>query len=133
MKQITFRLRNGQLLKEEIAKVAQERSIKAGVLLSIVGGLQNAVLRMPQLPSGEHATKDLDGPFELVSGTGTISQNGCHIHISVSDKNGVCYGGHLKDGCKVKTTVEVVIGIFEDVTYRRTPDAATGFDELEIE
>lgn len=132
MRQLTFRLQSGQLLKEEIERVAQEKSVKAGVLLSVVGGLDNVVLRMPKLNSGDHAIKELDGPFELVSGTGTISKDGCHIHIAVSDKEGKCYGGHLKDGCRVRMTAEIVIGIFDDVTYTRVPDEKTGFDELRV-
>lgn len=120
-------------MKEEIERVAAERKIRAGVLLSVVGGLENAVLRMPKLESGDHGVKDLDGPFELVSAVGTISLEGCHIHISVSDKEGNCYGGHLKDGCVVRTTAEIVIGVFEDTTYRRVFDERTGFKELEIE
>lgn len=44
MKHLTFRLKSGQFLKEEIE--ARAKDIKAGVLLSIVGALENANLRM---------------------------------------------------------------------------------------
>lgn len=93
MKQITVRLQEGQFLREEIERIAKERDIRAGVILSLVGGVKNARLRMPKLETGEHIIKDLDGPFEIVSGTGTLSPDGCHIHLSVSDRNGDCYGG----------------------------------------
>lgn len=132
MRQVTFRLKAGDLLKEEIEKRAKEMSIQAGVLLSIVAGVENAVLRMPKLESGEHAVHDFPGPWEVVSGTGTISKEGCHIHLSVSDKDGNMKGGHLKDGCKVRITAEIVISIFDDVTYSRTYDETTGFKELDI-
>lgn len=133
MKQLTFRLKPGELLKEEIEKRTKENGIKAGVLLSVVGGLQNAVLRMAGATPDNQVIKKLDGPFEIVSGTGTFSQDGCHIHISVSDRDGTVFGGHLKDGCKVSPTAEIVIDIFEDVVYKRTPDPTTGFPELEVE
>lgn len=132
MKQITFRLKPGQLLKEEIVNAAKVKGIKAGVLLSAVGGLENMVLRMAGATPDRQVVKNLDGPLEIVSGTGTISQDGCHIHISVSDKEGNVIGGHLKDGCRVAPTAEIVIGIFEDVSYQRVHDQATGFKELEI-
>ncbi len=132
MKQITFRLKPGQLLREEIVKVAKERHIQAGVLLSIVGGLEHAALRMAGATPDNQIVKELDGPFEVVSGTGTISQDGCHIHVSISDKEGRVVGGHLKGGCRVAPTAEIIIGIFEDVTYKRTRDEATGFNELEV-
>ncbi len=132
MKQLTFRLKPGRFIKEEIEKIAGEKMIGAGVLLSIVGGLENAVLRMAGSERDSQIVKNWDGPFEIVSGTGTVSKDGYHIHISVSDKNGALIGGHLKNGCKVKYTAEIVIGIIEDVIYKRTMDEETGFEELEL-
>ncbi|MDD2766520.1 MAG: DNA-binding protein [Candidatus Moranbacteria bacterium] len=132
MKQLTFRLKPGQYLKEEIEKIAVEKEIKAGVLLSIVGGLENAILRMAASEPDNQIVKEWDEPFEIVSGTGTISKEGCHIHISVSDKQGKVIGGHLKDGCEIKYTAEIVIGIFDDVSYERVFDENTGFKELEV-
>jgi len=133
MNQITIRLRSGQYLKEEIEKLAKEKDIKAGVLLSIVGGLENAKLRMAGSEPDNQIVKEWDGPFEIIAGTGTISKNGCHIHITLSDKEGNVIGGHLKDECRVKYTVEIVIGIFDDVVYKRELDEKTRFNELSFE
>jgi predicted DNA-binding protein with PD1-like motif len=133
MKQITFRLKQGQLLKEEIKKVVQKNNIQAGVLLSMAGGLENAVLRMAGSTPDNQIIKEWNKRFEIVSGTGTVSVNGCHIHLSLSDADGNVIGGHLRDGCKIMYTVEVVIGIFEGVLYKRVVDNETGFKELEIE
>ncbi len=130
MKYLTFRLKFGQFLKEEIE--ARAKDIEAGVLLSIVGALENANLRMAGAIVGQQDVRSFDGPFEIVSGTGTISKDGCHLHISVSDKEGKVIGGHLKDGCKIGVTAEVVIGILEGTSYKRTFDEHTGFKELEI-
>ena len=130
MKQITFRLKPGQLLKEEIEMRAKD--IKAGILLSIVGGLESAILRMAGSEPNNQIVKEWNGPFEIVSGTGTVSKEGCHIHVSLSDQVGNVIGGHLKDGCKVKYTAEIVIGIFDDIFYKRAYDKDTGFKELEI-
>ena len=133
MKQIAFRLLPGQFLKEEIVYAAKKNDIRAGVLLSIVGGLENAVLRMAGATSEHQDIKEFTGPFEIVSGTGTISQDGCHIHISISDQEGKVIGGHLKDGCKVAPTAEIVIGILETRSFTRVYDKNTGFKELEIQ
>ena len=132
MEQVSFRLKPGQLLFEEIEKRVKEKGIKAGVLLSIVAGLQNARLRMAGSDADDQIVKEWDEPFEVVSGTGTVSLDGCHIHVSLSDKNGNVIGGHLKDGCVVKYTAEIVIGIFDDVEYKRIFDEETGFKELEV-
>jgi predicted DNA-binding protein with PD1-like motif len=132
MKQITVRLRPGQYLKEEIEKLAAEKNIGAGVLLSIVGGLESAVLRMAGAEPDNQPVKKWNEPFEIVSGTGTISKDGCHIHVALSDKEGNVIGGHLKDGCIVNSTAEIVIGVFEGVEYRRVFDGETGFKELTV-
>ena len=131
MKQLTFRLKPGEFLKENIEALTKD--IKAGVLLSIVGGLENAVLRMAGSTPDNQIIKAWPGPFEIVSGTGTISGEGSHIHISLSDKSGNVIGGHLKDGSKVMFTAEIIIGIFDDVIYKRVYNNETGFKELSIE
>jgi uncharacterized protein len=133
MQQITVRLKPGQLLKEEIERIAVERNIKAGVLLAIVAGLENAILRMAGSDADSQDVRKWEGPFEVVAGTGTISKEGCHIHVAVSEKGGRVLGGHLKDGCIVKYTAEIVIGIFENAEYRREMDENTGFKELVTE
>lgn len=132
MKHIAFRLLPGQLLKEEIERLAIEKQIHAGVLLSAVGAVENAVLRMAGSTIDNQAVKKWDEPFEIVSATGTISKDGCHIHVSLSDKEGRVIGGHLKDGCKIWPTVEIVIGILEGTEFNRILDSDTGFKELEI-
>jgi predicted DNA-binding protein with PD1-like motif len=133
MKCITLRLKPGQFFREGLEQLAQDQHIRAGVILSAVGGVRNAVLRMPKQGSGEHIVRNLDGPFEIVSCTGTISQDGCHVHVSVSDLEGKCIGGHLKEGSGVFFTIELVIGVLEDTVYRRLPDPETGCDELVVE
>jgi len=129
MKQLTFRLKSGQFLKEEIE--SRTKNINAGILLSIVGALDNANLRMAGANLTKQDVRNFEGPFEIVSGTGTISRDGCHLHISVSDKDGKVFGGHLKSNCRVGFTVEVVIGIFEDISFKRILDQNTGFKELD--
>ncbi|HEY4496633.1 MAG TPA: PPC domain-containing DNA-binding protein [Candidatus Paceibacterota bacterium] len=128
MRQISIRLKPLDDLKEEIVKLAEVKNIKAGILLSAVGSLSRASLRM----AGGGEIKDRSADFEIVSATGTISKNGCHIHVIVSDKDGNCLGGHLNFGSIVRTTVELVILIFDDTEYKRLPDEETGYKELVV-
>lgn len=131
MKQITRRLKPGQFLKEEIEKLVADENIQAGAILAAVGGVENANLRVSKLDDGTHVVKELEGPFELVSCMGTLSRDECHVHVSVSDRDGKCYGGHLKGGCRVFVTIELVVLVFQDETYQRTLDVETGFKELD--
>jgi predicted DNA-binding protein with PD1-like motif len=45
--------------------------------------------------------------------------SGSHIHISISDENGATIGGHLVSGCRIYTTAEIVLAVFEDIIYKR--------------
>jgi predicted DNA-binding protein with PD1-like motif len=122
----TFRIKPGLDVREEIEKYLLRRQIKAGVLLSLVGSLKVACLRL----SGAREITT-GGPFEIVSATGTLSTNGIHVHLAVSDLNGAMVGGHLKKGCVVNTTAEVVIGHIVEEEYQRIMDEETGYKELE--
>jgi predicted DNA-binding protein with PD1-like motif len=132
MRQLTFRLLPGQDLKQEIEKHVQEHKVTAGCLGSIVGGLEVAVLRMAGSTPDNQTVKTFSGPFEIVAGTGTLSLDKCHIHLSLSDREGRVIGGHLKQGCIIAFTAEITLLIFDDVVFRRKPDSVTGFDELMI-
>ena len=122
-----FRLTKGMDLKEEIEKYSINNNI-SGVLISSVGCLNKLVIR---LADGESILKK-DGNFEIVSITGTLSPNGVHIHISVSDEFGNTIGGHLKNGCIVNTTAEICLIVFDNIMFGRKFDETTGYDELVV-
>lgn len=122
-----FRLTKGMDLKEEIEKYSINNNI-SGVLISSVGCLNKLVIR---LADGESILKK-DGNFEIVSITGTLSPDGVHIHISVSDEFGNTIGGHLKNGCIVNTTAEICLIVFDNIKFGRKFDETTGYDELVV-
>ena len=123
-----FRLTKGQDLKKELEKYVENKKIKAGVIVSCIGCLYEAVIRNANGKDCIRINKDL----EIVSVTGTFSIDGCHIHIAVSDENLKTYGGHLKEGCLVNTTAEVVIFELEEYEFRREMDNNTGYKEIVI-
>ncbi len=130
MKTVAVRLHDGQDLLEEIQKLATKHDIKAGVILSAVGSLKISNIRVPVIDGQVkyiHPTN-----LEIDNVHGTVSINGCHLHISVSDVEGVLSGGHLKVGCIIRTTCELIIGILDHTVFSREPDEQTGFDELVI-
>lgn len=128
MQNYTFRLRPGQDLFDSIQAFAMEQQVEAGCVLSGVGSLSFATLRL----ANREYNSEYEGPFEIVSITGTVSIHGSHLHLSISDGDGRTIGGHLGSGCKIYTTAEIVIAIFRDVVYKREFAADSGYEELVI-
>lgn len=126
MREHVFRLQKGDDLKLSIEKYVKEHYIKAGVIVSAVGCLYKSVIRN----AGGKDLITVEKDVEIVSITGTLSLDGCHIHISVSDEDLRTYGGHLKDGCLVNTTAEIVLLEFENFVFKREMDNKTGYKEL---
>jgi len=129
MKAFTFRLKPGDDLFDSIQSFVVEKNIEAGCVLSSVGSLTRATLRL----ANRSAYNEYEGHFEIVSMTGTVSTNGSHIHVAISDGDGVTIGGHLVSGCKIYTTAEIVLAVFEDVVYKRELfQNDSGYEELTV-
>ncbi|MFZ5910186.1 MAG: PPC domain-containing DNA-binding protein [Chloroflexota bacterium] len=128
MQAMTVRLKPGQDLFDQIERLVAERAIEAGCVLCAVGSLTHATLRL----ANRDFHSEYDGPFEIVSMTGTVSVHGSHLHISISDGDGQTIGGHLAPGCRVYTTVELALGIFEEVVYTREMCEQSGYEELAV-
>ena len=128
MQAITFRLRAGQDLFEEIEAVVTQKNIAAGCVLSAAGSLTHARLRF----ANRERFSNIKGHFEIVSLTGTVSVHGSHLHMSISDEGGKTIGGHFESGCKIYTTAEMVIAVFEDVVYKREFAEDSGYEELVV-
>jgi len=129
MENYTFRLAPDQDLFESIERVIKEKNIEAGCILSCVGSLTHVTLRL----ANRESYSEYVGYFEIVSMTGTVSTHGSHLHISVSDEDGKTIGGHLVSGCKIFTTAEIVLAVFDDVIYKRELlENDSGYEELVI-
>jgi predicted DNA-binding protein with PD1-like motif len=126
MKVFAFRLKPGS------EAVIAKQNIKAGFIISCVGGLQKAVVRMAGAKPAKQDIRTFEQDYEIVSLVGTVSVNGMHMHISFSDREGSVIGGHLKEGTIVHPTAEIVIGIDETREFGREIDNETGFKELII-
>ena len=128
MQNYTFRLKPGQDLFDSINAFAREKHIEAACVLSSVGSLTQATLRF----ADRLYTTELPGPFEIVGLTGTVSIHGSHMHISISDGDGKTFGGHFESGCKIYTTAEIVLAVFQDVIYKREFADDSGYEELTV-
>ena len=106
-----FRLHRGDDLYESIQRYADAHHIAAGVVLSAVGCVYRWELRDASGVDVQSGTEDV----EIVSLMGTVSEH-----------------GHLRPGCLVNTTAEIVLAELPDTVFTRERDEATGYEELAI-
>ena len=123
-----FRLNPGEDLRKSIEALVKEKNIIAGWINTCVGSLTDYTIRFANQQEGNNGS----GHFEIVNLTGTVSVNGSHLHISISDSEGKTIGGHLLDGCKIYTTAEIVIGSTTAYEFKRKKDGTTEWEELQV-
>ncbi|MDO9314096.1 MAG: DNA-binding protein [Burkholderiaceae bacterium] len=128
MDTLPIRLLPGQDLRRALEEAVAARGCRAAFVLSGIGSLAPAVLRL----AGASEVSTIDGDVEILTLSGSIAPHASHLHASVSDAGGVVVGGHVAQGCTVRTTAEVLLALLPDWTFSREPDATTGYDELVV-
>ena len=128
MKVVPLRLTPGADLRQALEAWMGEQQEQAGCLISAVGSLSLAQLRL----AGATQATAIQGELEILSLSGTLAPDGAHLHIAVADNSGAVIGGHLCVGSLVRTTVELVIGLLPEWRFSREFDQATGHAELLI-
>lgn len=128
MRTVALRLPPGADLKLALLDFCDAQQIEAACVLTAIGSLHDAAIRFAGRKGACHA----EGKLEIVSLCGTLSRHGCHLHIAVADGRGRVSGGHLMEGCRIRTTAEIVLGILSAVRFEREHDPATGHRELQI-
>jgi predicted DNA-binding protein with PD1-like motif len=123
-----FRLKPHQDLKKAILEFARQHGIRAGIVLTCVGSLEQFSLRF----ANQKTASTMRGHFEIVSLTGTFSADACHLHISVSDEAGKTFGGHVLDENLIFTTAEIAIAEITDLVFQRDVDETYGHRELVV-
>ena len=128
MKVLPLRLTPGDDLRQALDTWMGEQQEQAGCLISAVGSLSVAQLRL----AGAAEATVINGELEILSLSCTLAPDGAHLHIAVADRRGTVIGGHLCAGSLVRTTAELVIGLLPDWQFSRELDPATGYPELRI-
>jgi predicted DNA-binding protein with PD1-like motif len=123
-----FRFKPGEDIHKSIEAIVKEKNIEAGWINTCVGSLTDYTMRFANQQESSYGS----GHFEIVSLTGTVSVNGSHLHISISDSQGKTIGGHLLEGCKIYTTAEIVIGTSTAYEFKREKDGTTEWEELHV-
>ncbi|MBU9561997.1 DNA-binding protein [Burkholderia multivorans] len=123
-----LRLSPGDDLRASIEQALRRLGAHAAFVLQGIGSLDVAQLRF----AGVDAPTEVRGDLEILTLAGSVSPNGAHLHMSVSDARGHVSGGHVARGCIVRTTAEILLALLPEHRFAREPDARTGFDELVI-
>ena len=123
-----LRLKPGEDLRKGIESFVKANDIKAGWIVSCAGSLTDYSIRF----ANQQGASKGQGQFEIVSLTGTVSVNGSHMHISISDSTGKTIGGHLLDSNIIYTTAEVILQQSDEYIFTREKDGTTPWEELQI-
>lgn len=121
-----LRLTPGMDVRHALVAWCSTGQVQAACVAGAVGSLSHAMVRMADAATGTPLT----GPLEILSLQGVLSAHGLHLHIMVSDAQGQCVGGHLLEGCTVRTTLELVLLELPGVCMLRKHDPRTGHLEL---
>lgn len=128
MKTYAIRLHPGEDIKSALKAFTLENHIKAGAIVTVVGSLTQASLRY----AGQSEAAFIKTDMEILALVGTLCPDGPHLHLTVADGEGKTLGGHVMDGCIIRTTAEIVISDIPGITFTRQRDSRTGYDELVI-
>ena len=136
-KVIAVRLKPGTDLLLGLEDVCKQNGIANGVIISALGSLNGASfcnpIEMPEKKAryGYGGVTKLSGPIELTGASGIIchdvsGQINLHVHITLSDREGTAYGGHLVPETPVLLTVDAIIGEVCGVNMERKFDEKLG-------
>ena len=124
---IVGRLETGDDILEGLTELVIRQKISTGSI-SALGAVDRATVGY-FVGNGSYTKISLEGPLEVLSCVGNVSwREGSpyvHAHITLSDKEGRAYGGHLMPGCKVGATFEYTLHAYDDIKLQRKFDAKT--------
>ena len=115
-------------LLEELTRICSEKNILSAKIEAI-GAVKKARLAYYDQEKRKYAYFVLDQPLEIVSLIGNVSVRNhkpmVHAHLTLSDKNGKVFGGHLATGT-ILYAAEVKITVLIGEPLSRGFDEVTG-------
>ena len=116
-----LRIDRGEEIASEIKKFCEKEEIFSGSVMGI-GAVKGFTVRFFDPAAKEYRPKEFSGVFEITSLVGNAATLGnevyLHLHITLSDENFNCFGGHLEKAI-VGATCEVVIEKFSGKLERK--------------
>ena len=125
MRSLPLKLAPGSDLRLTLEELARRDGI-SGFVLGVVGNLTQASFQCP----GQANPTVLEGDLEVITLNGTLSPEGVHLHLSLSDGACQVWGGHLEPGTIVQKGVDLLIGVLEQ--RDGSPEQQSSTARLEI-
>ena len=117
---VIVRMDRGEEITEQLQKVAEKEGIRLASV-SALGAVNDFTVGVFNTVEKKYYSNHFEGPFEIVSLTGTIStKDGAfyqHLHMSAGDDKGSVFGGHLNRAI-VSATCEMVIRVINGEVER---------------
>ncbi len=118
---IVARLDRGEEIHEQLEKIALREGVRLAEV-SALGAVDDFTVGVYKVAEKQYFANTFQGPFEIVSLTGTISTKDgayyAHLHMSAGNEKGEVFGGHL-NRARVSATCEMVISIIDGTVERR--------------
>ena len=122
------KLNHGSDLLEEINGICRKENIRLG-RIEALGAVQKARLGFYNQQTHEYNYFTIDQSLEILNLVGNVSlKDGnpiVHAHITLADKTGKAYGGHLALGTMV-FACEFMLEAFDGPVFERGFDEETG-------
>ena len=128
METLPLRLPPESDLRQALEAVLRVHPCRAAFVLAGIGSLREARLRL----GGQEGTVTMRDELEILTLAGSLSPDGAHLHMSLADSAGRVIGGHVAQGCVVRTTAEVLVAMLPEWSFTREVDPVTGFAELAV-
>jgi Predicted DNA-binding protein with PD1-like DNA-binding motif len=130
---IVARIDRGEEIHEQLKEIALRESIKLAEV-SALGAVDDFTVGVYKVAEKKYYANSFQGPFEIVSLTGTITtMNGeyyAHLHMSAGNERGEVFGGHL-NRAMVSATCEMTISVIDGAVERRfDPDVGLNLFEF---
>ena len=133
-KSFVCRLDHGSDLYDSIIAFTEKLEVKNAVFFAI-GALKKAKLAFYDQGEKKYSEINIEKPLEVISCMGNVSsmkkKTMVHAHVSLADKDGSSYGGHLIKGSIVFAT-ELFLMKVEGIDLEREYDPVTGLNLLNL-
>jgi len=114
----------------ELTEICQKYNIKVG-RIEAIGAVKCASLAYYNQKNRKYQLLMIDKPLEITKLIGNISifeeKAFVHAHITLADKDGNCYGGHLSSGTIV-FACEFILESYKGHLFERSLDNKTGLN-----